>query len=70
MTKRTPKHAETAAKAHTDLNIFYGVIALMEGGLLSADSYGDAERIIRLCKAAGAKCLARYDRAIASSQRT
>ena len=54
-----------AAVAHTDLNIFYGVIALMEGGLLGSESYADAERIISICRRAGAKCLHRYDSASA-----
>jgi hypothetical protein len=65
------KHDPTkaAAKAHTDLTVFHGVIQLMEGGLLSADSYGDAERIIKICKRASQKCLARYDQNVERAAR-
>lgn len=65
--KSTADHVKQAAEAHTDLTVFYGVIALMEGGLISADSYRDADRIIRICRRAGAKCLRRYDAGIAGA---
>jgi hypothetical protein len=65
MRKKTlADHAKAAAKAHTDLNVFYGVIALMEGGLMSADSQSDVQRLIASCQRASAKCLARYDAAL------
>jgi hypothetical protein len=59
--------AKAAARAHTDLNIFYGIIQLLEGGLISSSSYPCADRIISICKKEGAKCLRRYDRALAQS---
>ena len=62
--KKSAEHAKAAARAHTDLNIFHGIIALLEGGLISSDSYPCADRIIAICKSEGAKCLARYDRAL------
>jgi hypothetical protein len=52
-----------AAEARTDLTIFHAVIAILEGGTLSARSYDDAQRIIGICKAAGGKRLRDYDRA-------
>lgn len=61
--------AKEAAQAHTDLNIFYGVIALLEGGTVSSDAQPHDFRIIRICQQAGQKCLARYDRAIEALER-
>lgn len=52
-----------AAKAHSDLNIFYGVVALLEGGTVSADAQPDDFKIIALAKRAAQRCLVRYDRA-------
>lgn len=66
--RQNPDHVQDAAKAHTDLNVFYAVIAIMEGGLLSSDSYGDAHRIVTICKSAGGKALARFDKARARAQ--
>jgi hypothetical protein len=53
-----------AATAHTDLTMFYGVVALLEGGTVSADADPDAQRIIAICKKAAGKCLRRMDDAI------
>jgi hypothetical protein len=68
MSKRrsTKELLKQATEAHTDLNVFYGVISLMEGGLLGPDSYEDAERIIAICKSTSQKCLRRYDKAVAA----
>lgn len=63
MAKRN--HVKEACKAHTDLNIFAAVVALMETSLLSSDSHPDEARIVALCQRAQAKCLARYDREMA-----
>jgi hypothetical protein len=66
--KRTKEQeaAKAAARAHTDLNIFYGIIALLESGLIGPHSYSAADRIIAICKTHGARCVAKYDRALAS----
>lgn len=61
------KHMVEAAKAHSDLNLFAAVAALMESSLVSSDCYGAESRIVRICQAEQAKCLARYDRAIAKA---
>lgn len=58
-------HIVLAGQAHSDLNIFYAAIALMENGLLHAPSHRGAERIIRICKCESAKRLAEYDRHVA-----
>jgi hypothetical protein len=58
-------YAKAAAKARSDLNIFHAVIALMETNMLSADSRGDAERVIAVCRGASSDCLARIDSALA-----
>lgn len=63
-TKRLKDRIEDAAKARCDLNIFYGVIAILEGGTISADSNSGAQRIITICKSESAKCLRRMDDAI------
>ena len=67
MRKRPRDYVKAAARAHTDLNIFYGIIALLEGGLISSAGDRAAQRIIEICKRQGAKSLALYDKAIAST---
>ena len=58
------KLAAEAASARCDLNILYGVIAILEGGTVSSHVNRDAERIIGICKTASQKALRRYDTAI------
>lgn len=62
-----PDHVKDAAVALSDLNIFYAVIALMDGGLIHAPSHASAARIIKICKEEGRRCLGRFDRARAAS---
>jgi hypothetical protein len=69
MTKPLKHYMDEAAKARSDLNIFYGVISILEGGTISADSNAAAQRIIDLCKNASAKCLRRMDDAIEDAGR-
>jgi hypothetical protein len=55
---------KSAARAHSNLSMFYAVIALLEGGGI----YGHvpaAQRIIKICKAEAGRQLAAYDRAVA-----
>lgn len=59
-------HAKEAARAHTDLNIFYAVITLLESGLTSSAAKADERAIIKRCKSAAQKCLNRYDRNFAA----
>jgi hypothetical protein len=61
------KFINEAAKAHTDLNVFAGIVALLEGGLVSSECQTTEFRIIEICKREQAKCLARYDRAVAKA---
>lgn len=62
-------HVKEAAQAHTNLNVFASVVSLLEGGhLYGAHHDRTAQRIIEICKAEQAKCLARYDRAIAATR--
>ena len=58
------KLATDAAIARCDLNILYGVIAILEGGTVSSNVNRDAERIINICRTASQKALRRYDTAI------
>ena len=55
--------AAKVARAHTDLTIFYAVIAMLEGGTLGPDVNTDASRIIAACKRAAGRCLVRMDAA-------
>ena len=60
------KNAEKAARAHSNLNTYYAVIALMEGGLLYDGRHRIADQIVSLCKRQAATELAIYDRAVGS----
>lgn len=64
--ERKSRLVKEACKAHSDLNIFYAVIALMESSLLSSSSFRAEERIAAICRAEGQKCLGRLDRATAA----
>jgi len=47
-----------------DLNTFYSIIAILEGGIIrTTQGQAVASRIIRTCKAAAGKALTSYDRA-------
>lgn len=66
--KRAPDFVKEAAVALSDLNIFYAVIALMDGGLVHAPSHAAAARIIKLCQSEAVRCLNRYDHAKACAE--
>lgn len=57
---------KAAVEAHADLNIFAAVVAILEGGTVSASAQPDDFKVIALCNSAQQKCLRRYDRAIAA----
>lgn len=61
------KHIVSAARASADLHIFAAVAALMESSLVSSDCERAEFKIIEICKREQAKCLARYDRAVAKA---
>jgi hypothetical protein len=55
--------AKRAAEAHSTLNTFAAIIAILEGGCtIAADAYPTAEKIIKLCKRAQRHQLYYYDR--------
>lgn len=61
---------EVAAEAHSDLNIFGGVIALLEGGTVYTNGgQRTARGIIRLCKAEVCRQLVTYDKHAAKARR-
>lgn len=68
--KSLADYAQEAATAHTDLNIFGGIVALLEGGTVSADVQPHDFQIIQICKIAQQQCLHRYDQAIAALNRS
>jgi len=63
--KKQREWCREAAIARCDLNTLYSVIAILEGGTISADCQTTINRIIKACKAESGKCLTRYDHAIA-----
>lgn len=65
MKKKTPKQlVKDAVYAHADLNAFAAVVALLEGGIVSADAQPDDFKIIAMAQRAQQRCLSRYDRAM------
>lgn len=59
---------ERALKAHSDINLLYGVIALLEGGTISTESDSAAQRIMKICQMQSAKRLRDYDHAMEQMQ--
>lgn len=53
-----------AVEAHNDLNIFEAVVAILEGGTVSAGAQPYDFRVIAICKKAQQECLRRYHRAM------
>ena len=56
---------KAAADALSDLNAFYAIIAICEGGCFHAPSNSAVQRIITICKAESGKRLRDYDREVA-----
>jgi len=61
--KSSQHYAKEAARYHTNLNVYYCCISLLENGHLYEGE--DAEEIIKLCKMKAQECLRRYDAAMA-----
>lgn len=59
------EHASAAARAHTNLNTFGAVVAILEGGCVYGPN-ATADMIIKLCKAEQHKQLRIYDRHVAA----
>jgi hypothetical protein len=70
---RAKKSAKLAANAHTNLNTFGAVIAILEGGCIygaTSDSAGvTANKLIKLCQAETHRQLVLYDRHLAAVDR-
>lgn len=49
------------AKAMSDLNMFYAIIALCESSLISSQYNPACQQIIKICKAQAQRCLRKYD---------
>lgn len=57
-------HAEEAARAHTNLNTWGAVVALLESGLLyPGHSHQAVDRVIKIAKAEMQRHLKQYDAA-------
>lgn len=69
MSYPTPSKAVDAAmRARSDLNIFAGIVAILEGGTISGGSAA-AAKIIKICKAEQQRQLRIMDRAVAETNR-
>lgn len=55
-----------ANDALSDLNMFAAIVAILEGGSMSSGSQPDQFRIINQAQNAQARCLRRYDKAMAA----
>lgn len=62
-------HVEEAAIARCDLNTLYAVIAILEGGTISANHHEDVKAIIARCRSGSQKALHRYDRHCAAARK-
>jgi hypothetical protein len=59
------KNIVQAARAHTDLNIFAAVVAILEGGCIyTAEAKGTVSKIINLCQVEQRRQLELYDKAV------
>jgi hypothetical protein len=58
---------KAAADALGDLNAFYALIAVCEGGCFHAPSNSAVQRIITICKTESGKRLRDYDREVAKA---
>lgn len=67
--KTAREFAKEAGIARSDLNIFAGVMALMESSLVSHDCFVAEARIVVICKAEMQRCLRRMDAAFAKHDR-
>ena len=61
--------AKRAAEALSDLNAFYAIIAICEGGCFHAVSNSAVQRIITICKMESGKRLRESDRELAKVER-
>jgi hypothetical protein len=65
MAKTAAQWAKEAAEAHTNLNVWHTLIAILEGGTLYGGRGQDsASMVINIAKAETQKELSVYDRAI------
>lgn len=69
MPRAKNEYVKAAVEAHADLNIFAAVVAMLEGGTVSARAQPDDFKVIALCQRAQQRCLRRYDRALAQLER-
>ncbi len=61
MKKKSREAAVAAAEAHTNLNLWGSVIALLEGGLIYGGRDRAAKKIIKMCRAEQQAELKIYD---------
>lgn len=63
------EHVIAAAEAHTNLNTWGAVIALLEGGLLYGRTTAACDRVIRIAKREQDKYLKAHDAALSRAVR-
>lgn len=62
--KTKAQYARLAMEAHSNLNIYHAIVAILEGGCLYGAREKTAQKIIALCKAEGFKELKIMDAAL------
>ena len=61
---------EDAMRAHTNLNIFQGIVALLEGGTIYGNTANaSVKKIVDTCKAEARKQLRLMDKAVAKAEK-
>ena len=65
MTDAIKDAVEKGAEAHTDLVIFDAIENLLDSSLVTTETQSAADRIIAICQKEKARCLKRYDAAVA-----
>lgn len=70
MTRSLEREIQTAARAHTNLNVFASVVSILEGGSVYAEPGANeaAAQIMRICKRYQARALTQYDAAVARAK--
>lgn len=62
------KHIRSAIHAHTNLNVFATVVAILEGGLIYGGQNKAAQKIISICQKEQARQLHKLDAAVAAAE--
>lgn len=62
--RETNRNVRAAITAHTNLNVFAAVVAILEGGVIYGGDNAAARKIIAICKKEQERQLAKFDAAL------